>query len=208
MKHKHHIVPRHMGGSDDQSNIILLSVDEHAEAHRLLYEQHGKQEDFMAWKMLSGKTEEAEVARIELAKEGFQKFIKTDSALDWKQNISDSLKGHIQSQESRDKKSVSLKKAYSEGRKTYKPIDPDTLRKNYDGDALSEGRRNSMKWKESVTSDNYKLNKCLSDPRSKEVVVNGVSYPSIRWAAKRIGIPYSRLRKLLDGKNFLTLPNI
>ena len=52
--HKHHIIPKHMGGSDDASNIIELSVEEHAEAHRLLYEKHGKFEDYLAWKGLAG----------------------------------------------------------------------------------------------------------------------------------------------------------
>jgi hypothetical protein len=41
MKHKHHIVPRHMGGTDDPSNLIELTVEEHAEAHRKLWEQYG-----------------------------------------------------------------------------------------------------------------------------------------------------------------------
>ena len=45
MKHKHHIIPKHMGGSDDPENIIELSVDEHAEAHRLLYEEYGRPQD-------------------------------------------------------------------------------------------------------------------------------------------------------------------
>ena len=31
-----------MGGSDDPSNIVLLTVEEHAEAHRLLFEKYGK----------------------------------------------------------------------------------------------------------------------------------------------------------------------
>jgi hypothetical protein len=54
MKHKHHIIPRHMGGTDDPSNLIELTVDEHAEAHRILYEQHGNWKDYLAWKGLSG----------------------------------------------------------------------------------------------------------------------------------------------------------
>lgn len=49
MKHKHHIVPKHMGGSDDPSNIVELTVEDHAEAHRLLYELHGKIQDKVAW---------------------------------------------------------------------------------------------------------------------------------------------------------------
>lgn len=53
--HKHHIIPRHAGGTDDHSNIVLLTIEEHAEAHRLLYEEHGRLEDFYAWKGLSGQ---------------------------------------------------------------------------------------------------------------------------------------------------------
>lgn len=55
MKHKHHIIPKHMDGSDDPENLIELSIEEHAEAHRILYEKYGKVEDYWAWKGLSGQ---------------------------------------------------------------------------------------------------------------------------------------------------------
>ena len=54
MKHKHHIVPRHMGGSDHPSNLVELTIEEHAEAHRILFEQYGRKEDELAWKGLAG----------------------------------------------------------------------------------------------------------------------------------------------------------
>jgi hypothetical protein len=47
--HNHHILPRHAGGSNDPSNLIALTVAEHAEAHRLLFEENGRQEDKLAW---------------------------------------------------------------------------------------------------------------------------------------------------------------
>lgn len=47
--HKHHIIPKHMGGTDDPINLIELTVEEHAEAHRLLYEQYGRAQDKRAW---------------------------------------------------------------------------------------------------------------------------------------------------------------
>ena len=53
MKHKHHIIPRHMGGTDDPSNLIELTPEEHAEAHRKLYEEHGHWQDYVAWQGLA-----------------------------------------------------------------------------------------------------------------------------------------------------------
>lgn len=64
MKHKHHIIPKHMGGSDDPSNIIELSVEEHSQAHLKLYEQYGKKEDLCAYYMLSGKSQDPEFKKL------------------------------------------------------------------------------------------------------------------------------------------------
>jgi hypothetical protein len=44
-----------MGGTDDPSNIIELTVEEHANAHRDLYVMHGKYQDKIAWMTLSGQ---------------------------------------------------------------------------------------------------------------------------------------------------------
>lgn len=52
--HKHHIVPRHAGGNNDKSNLVELTIEEHAEAHRILYETHGRWQDRVAWLSLSG----------------------------------------------------------------------------------------------------------------------------------------------------------
>ena len=61
-----------MGGTDDPSNLIELTVEEHAEAHRLLYEEYGKQEDYIAWKALSGSisSEEARILAVKSALTG------------------------------------------------------------------------------------------------------------------------------------------
>ena len=52
-KHKHRIIPGHMGGTYEPSNVILLSVEEHAEEHRKLYEKFGRWQDKTAWMLLS-----------------------------------------------------------------------------------------------------------------------------------------------------------
>ena len=43
-----------MGGTDDPENIIELTIDEHAEAHRILHEKYGHWQDLIAWKGLAG----------------------------------------------------------------------------------------------------------------------------------------------------------
>ena len=44
-----------MGGSDDSYNLIELTVEEHAAAHKALYEQYGQWQDQIAYKTLSGQ---------------------------------------------------------------------------------------------------------------------------------------------------------
>lgn len=63
MKHKHHIIPKHMGGNDLPENLILLTVEEHANAHKELYEKYGLIEDYLAWKGLSGQISKKDILR-------------------------------------------------------------------------------------------------------------------------------------------------
>lgn len=53
--HKHHIIPRHMGGSDDPSNLVIVSLEKHAALHKQLWEDLKDVRDYVAWKTLSGQ---------------------------------------------------------------------------------------------------------------------------------------------------------
>jgi hypothetical protein len=55
MLHIHHIIPKHAGGSDEPENLIELTIEQHAEAHRLLFDEFGRWQDYVAWKSLAGK---------------------------------------------------------------------------------------------------------------------------------------------------------
>lgn len=52
-----------MGGTDDPSNLIELTIEEHADAHRILYETYGKVEDKVAWMSLAGLAPKSELMR-------------------------------------------------------------------------------------------------------------------------------------------------
>ena len=67
MKHKHHIIPKHMGGSNDPSNLIELTVEEHAEAHKKLYDEYGNWQDYLAWQGLSGRMGKEELIREKIS---------------------------------------------------------------------------------------------------------------------------------------------
>ena len=63
MKHRHHIIPRHMGGTDDPSNIIEVTVAEHAELHRRLWMAFGHHEDLVAYRGLAGIVPKQELVK-------------------------------------------------------------------------------------------------------------------------------------------------
>jgi len=63
----HHIYPRHLGGDDNESNLVLLTLKEHCIAHFLLWKIHNSDGDKLAYKMRSGQTEDAQRLRSKLA---------------------------------------------------------------------------------------------------------------------------------------------
>lgn len=204
MKHKHHIIPRHMGGSDEPSNIVELSIEEHAEAHRLLYEQYGKLQDKIAWLMLSGKTTEAENLRIVLANEAFQAFVSDPQRSEsWRRKISERLRGTKQTPESNQKRSKSLKQAYMNNpdlrqqRSDFAKQHAEKYRNRmYTGlsQKMAERRKTSDAWHQAVRSSACRQKKSLADPRRKSVIVDGQTYHSLREAARQTGYTYNKLR--------------
>ena len=84
MIHKHHIIPKHQGGTDDPSNLIELTIEEHAKAHRKLYQEHGRWQDKIAWRGLAGM-----ITREEIITE----ILSRPKSEEWKQKISEAHKG-------------------------------------------------------------------------------------------------------------------
>ena len=131
--HLHHKIPKHAGGTDDPSNLVELTVEEHAEAHRILYQKYGRWQDKVAWKALSnqiGKEEiQAEAARQSIMnrdrsgewKKGWETRRKNGwkPSEDTKQKQSEAMKGRPKgpfSQEHKKKISEATKKMHEEGR--------------------------------------------------------------------------------------------
>jgi hypothetical protein len=54
MTHKHHIIPKYLGGTDDPENLIELSPSHHLLVHWWYYRMWGRQEDLGACYLLCG----------------------------------------------------------------------------------------------------------------------------------------------------------
>ena len=55
---KHHILPKHVGGTNEQDNIIVLTYRQHILAHLLLYRKYRRIEDITAYKLMVGIPED------------------------------------------------------------------------------------------------------------------------------------------------------
>lgn len=72
-----------MGGTDDPSNLIELSIEEHAEAHRKLYEEHGCWEDRVAYQALGGIIGKEEIISQVLSESGKRGGAKGKGRVAW-----------------------------------------------------------------------------------------------------------------------------
>ncbi len=73
--HKHHLVPKYMGGSNEPENLVEVTVTQHAMFHFCNYQLWGNEEDRIAWRCLSGQItiDEAKLEAIALgSKKGGQ----------------------------------------------------------------------------------------------------------------------------------------
>lgn len=131
--HKHHIIPKHAGGIDDASNIIELTIEQHAEEHRKLFEQYGRWQDYVAWQGLLGRIGKEEIHRMAASEANkkrkrtskeFQKGWETRRKKGWKpsekvkESVSRALKGRPKgpcSKKHRENISKSIKTLYDSG---------------------------------------------------------------------------------------------
>ena len=83
MKHKHHIIPKHAGGTDDESNLAYLTVEEHANEHKKLYEKYDRWQDKVAWYGLTKMVSKEELIRMKLSESGRAGALKANKNRDY-----------------------------------------------------------------------------------------------------------------------------
>ena len=61
--HKHHILPKYRRGSNDPSNLVSVSVTQHAMFHFCNWQLWQDKRDWLAWKGLMGEVEQEEIIK-------------------------------------------------------------------------------------------------------------------------------------------------
>lgn len=93
--HIHHIVPKHAGGTDQPSNLIKVTVAEHAAFHYERWVYFGDDRDRLAWLGLSGMIGKEEIllklSKVCGQKSGRKRKERMDSDPVFRQEIIDNL---------------------------------------------------------------------------------------------------------------------
>ena len=61
MKHKHHLTPKYLGGSDETQNLVEVTPTQHAKFHYCNWCLWGNEQDKIAWKALAGYSTKEEI---------------------------------------------------------------------------------------------------------------------------------------------------
>ena len=172
IKHKHHITPRHMGGSNDKENLIEVTVERHAMFHYCNWKLWGKEEDRIAWKSLSGQItlSEAKYEAVKLgAKKTGQVMKNKMKDIKTKEQWSNMIRGFWEREEYREKqiprlleiqKTASVLGNIGEGLKKKK----ETYKKIRHQQGSNNSQYGSMWITDGTKEGTYKINKNDSIP--------------------------------------------
>jgi hypothetical protein len=192
---KHHILPRCMGGSNDPSNIAILTAREHFVAHMLLWRIH--------------RTGSLSAAAWILSHVGKEKISsKTFSILreDYARNVSRVHTGKLVSVETRKKiGNTSRGRPSAMKGKSFNLSDEEIERRSALRRGKNTGDSNPMRKQEN--KDKLRLTRMAPEYREKisqsrmghapthhkAVSVNGIRYVSAAEAARNLGITYNSI---------------
>lgn len=169
--HVHHVVPKHMGGTDDPSNLVKLTIEEHAKAHKKLWEEHGDEYDRIAWLGLAGMIDKQEAIRLTQIENGIR-WGKIRPSEETKRRMSEGRLGI---------------EPWNKGKNI--PLSDETKTK------ISEAHKGKTRSKESIEKQRKSLLGKKRGPyknynhsaSSKAVEFRGKTYPSIAAAQKDTG---------------------
>lgn len=164
--HRHHIIPRHSGGLDEESNYTYLTAREHIIAHYLLWRIYKNPNDLRAMKMLGAELTPHQRRQVGL-------FCKENKIGIW----SDEYLNNAELQSTKNKKAANTQKLLKVG--TFNP----TIRKQICSSGGKIGGKVQKENKQGIHNPaNFKKNASIGGKALKGMicVTNGVHRTRIR----------------------------
>lgn len=223
---KHHIVPRHDGGGDNEENLIRLSLKDHIIAHKIRYEIYGNKYDLAASSYMSGQSAEAKKAicsangskskgrklteehKNKLSKPGeLNPFYGKKHTEETKKIISKKARDRKWTEKAKQKLSATLKSRKDITRPRRCKIEEqeyfsisEASRLLDISTSLLRYRLNSLNWKEYIWLDPPSENKQPSS--SKKVLIDGKEYSSLAQAGSILGLHPKTISKRCQSQFF------
>ena len=175
--HKHHIVPRHSGGTDDPDNIVELTIEDHMIAHLVrwkMYKHHG---DYLAYVMLAGICKQP-IKWIE-GMETQRKRMRENNPM----SDPETAKRVNQQLPRRERTRQRMLKN--------NPMSNPETAKRVNNHPNRKGHANKL-WERKRSGEVY-------DPHIRPITINGVEYFSLAEAKRETGLPMCRIRKYANG---------
>lgn len=216
----HHIVPKSMGGSDEPSNLVGLTLREHVIAHILLAKAHGGLYWRAAYGMMFGnRLNEISTRTIETLMRESRKLISasmignTNGSYEWsderleihrlamsKVAFTDAKRSALMKAWNRNRGSVQSKESNEKRSKRMKEIGFVPTKAGDFETCSRAGKANKGKTKP-PRSDEHKLN--LSKRKSaKPVIIDGIEYHGIKYAARQLNMDPGTLRGRINNPRF------
>lgn len=93
MRHRHHIIPRYEGGSDDDGNLVTLTPTQHAMWHYAEWMRKSNYKDYCAYKMILGDVNNPAFKSAQM--KAFQDKIQS-GAREWRKGNITQVREHAQ----------------------------------------------------------------------------------------------------------------
>ena len=197
--HKHHIIPRHLGGSNSISNIIILSVEDHIESHILLSQcfdigSYERIANLRSARVLNKKSIKNQIILDEISKtysgENNPFYGKTHT---------DETKEILRNKAKAQLSDVSYEERYGINHKEEKEKRSNGMKSYWDNLSEEERKKRSDNQSKSLIGKNTGSANGFSRP----LLVDGVRYESTTEAVKALG--YTYVQKLYKNHTIIKL---
>lgn len=190
--HKHHIIPKFMGGDNSKNNIVNLSEDDHALAHYLFsmcFEENSKEQigNLRSSRLLNkyklGEIDESKITR------SYYGVNNPFYGRKHNQNTIDKLKQNT----FENRTGISYEEFYGDNAQTQKDNRSVSVKKYWD--SLTEEQKTNRK----ASLLNYVKTKPYTPSHNAiKITIDGITYPSLQKASVLLGISFYKLRKLYE----------